>query len=788
MKKKWLAGLIPALMIIWSAAGAQADPALSCMEVVEQVAVPLALENDPRAGVNYSYSAEELAEVVRAANENGITLEENNMVMQMVQNGRGFYEETTIYRICSQVFGGDTDSWTPEEQDWYEQILVKIGLIETAHGRIPGPDNMTCGEALAFAYGRIREEYGRDLPLEDSSLWTTGCQFTQADKEDPEDRWDIWLTPLDPEHGRYSVEFHEGDAPEQASVYADVPDWTKPYTGEQLLTAFASVYSWSQGSWTQDVWQKLHEMMQKAEPDPGSVYETECAGYRMTAYPEPDGNDISREEAVRIAKAALKKDRAALDSAVLTEYEGERSWLVGMVIYFPDDGSEDPEAGSWVITVDSSTGAVRSIRDAYGARAFIPEAAYEKAEGENRKEDDSEYIRIASEAVRARYPDTDPTDETEYTVTVHGTRRHYVEFRAKSIRNGNITVEISPDGTAGEMEADAGPLDGDNIFRRYWNVYGYFGNWGQGRWIQLEKDMAELPEPLTEGGAALKKTHFPEEAAVSVGREQAKELGMEASGRRTAEVNTCVLADAQPHPVWIMRIIAHDAYDAVIGLDAETGEVVFTEEYTVDETPDYVLYSLPETWRKLTGEYTAPTPEPLPDGKPWFWGKDFAPQAYWDRAEAFMKANGVTADHVPEQEREWEKTFGEYDFWPQEYQALNVLLQLTEEDLQDPDFEYCPFPDPEKRTQKEIEETALSAVRALDSAAGGNILSDSLRAGSTLYCDSRNPDAEGENYGRPVWWVWIYRWDEEEQAAVHMEGYAILDEDGNVLTAGLGEI
>ena len=141
----------------------------------------------------------------------------------------------------------------------------------------------------------------------------------------------------------------------------------------------------------------------------------------MTEYPEPGENDISREEAIRIAKTALNRDRAALDSAVLTEYAGERSWLVSLVIYAPweRDAEPDPEAGSWVVTVDSATGEVRNLREAWGDEAYIPEAAWEKAK-EGIKEDTNDYIAIAAEAVKAEYPDLDPLDETAYTASESG--------------------------------------------------------------------------------------------------------------------------------------------------------------------------------------------------------------------------------------------------------------------------------------------------------------------------------------------------------------------------------
>ena len=79
-------------------------------------------------------------------------------------------------------------------------------------------------------------------------------------------------------------------------------------------------------------------------------------------------------------------------------------------------------------------------------------------------------------------------------------------------------------------------------------------------------------------------------------------------------------------------------------------------------------------------------------------------------------------------------------------------------------------------------------MHALADAEKGTAWADSLKAGATLYRDSRNPEREGENYGKHVWWVWFYARDPEGEYWSVMEAYAILDEDGNVLTSGLGEI
>ena len=590
--------LVCFLAVLLLPLAAAADPALTCREVIEQVAVPLALANDPETGVNRSYSAAELAELMRAAAENGIVPDENSMIMQMLKNGHGYFEETAITDLCNQAFGG---SWTPEEQDWYEDQIVKIGLLETHASHIPGPENMTYEQAEAFAFRKIREAYGQELALEDRDIWQLGYGFTREDGDDSTAFWNFSLVPQDLEHARYGIEFLDSDPEGSASLYDRFPpDWTQPYTEEQLLDEFRWVYSWNQGKWPQAIWQKLHEMILKAEAVPDGTYSVICNGYRLTEYPEPGPGDISREDAVRIAKDALKKDRAAFDSAVLAEYGGERSWLVGMVIYNPLEGPADKEAGHWAVTVDSKSGTVRGIREVYSDEAFIPEAAYIKAgEGLLTFED---CVSIAAEAVREAYPDVDPLDETEYQLGGMSSRVFKVEFRTKNIHHGDITVTVSLDGTVQEIDADTEPLTGDNLFERYRRVYGYFGQWDQTVWTWLEKDMAVL-EPSGIDGKLLKVTHYPEESSVTISRAKAQELGVQATGLRTAEVNTCVLVDAQPHPVWIMRILVYTGDDdPIIGVDAETGEVVFTEKYEVDVTPAYRMYSLPETWRRMEQE------------------------------------------------------------------------------------------------------------------------------------------------------------------------------------------
>lgn len=607
MKKKLSAGLILAIVLVLSAAAALAAAPLSFREILEQVAVPLATGNDTGAAANPVFSAGELAELVRGLEENGITLDENNQVTRTLERSRGEFEEEALMEICREAFGGNFYTWTLEEQDWYQQLMVKIGYYESYESCLPGEGNLPYEEAEAFAFRKIREEYGTDLPLEDRSIWALERQFYREPADPSGTFWNFSLIPKDLDHGRYEIWFDDSNPEGTADTWADIHDWTQPYTGAELLYQFYAVYSWHEELWTQETWQKLHTMMQNANVDLQSAIVQETKAYAFTAYPEPDAQDIPKETAVRKAGEALRNPRIELESAVLTEYEESRSWMVFFEVLPEEEEIEEDGSGLFAVEIDSRSGEVRGIRekgmDDSTAFAYVPEAAYEKAwEGILRR---SEIIRLAADAIRIEHPELDLLNREMYDVQADGSLRWTVTFLSKDIRLGNAYAVVSLDGTVEEIEADDQPLDGDNLFSRYWQVYGYFGSWDQSVWVQLGQDMAGL-EPHGIDGELLKATRYPEESTVRIGHEEAKELGIRATGKRVAEVNTCVLADADPHPVWIMRILTDEPDDPVIGIDAETGETVFREAYKVDYTPHYTLYSMPEKWRKAELEKYGP--------------------------------------------------------------------------------------------------------------------------------------------------------------------------------------
>ena len=210
MKHKLKTGLVLALVLVLVSAVAVAAVLLSQQEIVEQVAVPMALENDTGIVANQDYSPEQLARLIQALDENGFTLEENNTLMQVLKSGQGYNEEETIMEICRQAFGGNYGTWTLEQQDWFEKLLADIGFNEEYTPNLPGEGNMTYEQAEAYAFAALKAEFGDALDPADRDSYILDRGFWRGSEESPA-YWYFTLFPKDIMLGTYSVSFEDAD-------------------------------------------------------------------------------------------------------------------------------------------------------------------------------------------------------------------------------------------------------------------------------------------------------------------------------------------------------------------------------------------------------------------------------------------------------------------------------------------------------------------------------------------------------------------------------------------------
>ena len=185
VKKRLYAGLIMVIVLLLIAVIALAA-ALSPMEIVEQVAVPIAQNN---TGANYSY--EELKTLITTLNDNGITLDEESTLMRAFEAGRGYWERDAVDQICLSAFGMDPGAWSLEQRYWYGEVMVAIGAWDSNLYRLPEGDDLTEPEARKLAVDALKKAYDVALPTETNEEWRIGVGFGSNYYDEGEDGY--WM-------------------------------------------------------------------------------------------------------------------------------------------------------------------------------------------------------------------------------------------------------------------------------------------------------------------------------------------------------------------------------------------------------------------------------------------------------------------------------------------------------------------------------------------------------------------------------------------------------------------
>ena len=225
MKKKLTLSMVLVIVLLLIAVTALAVALLSPKEIVEQVAVPVAQSNDQE---NYTY--EEMAELIRTLNENGITLDEGSRIVQAFQAGHGYWEGDTIKEICRAAFG--EDSWTPKQSYWYGEMMVAVGAWKHNAYILPKEDELQEEQARILAAQILNNTYRVNLPSESNESWTVTAALGFLCDEDSETGIPSWFINFipnsdDDELQGYTVTFDlhgENAQPDHLVVINKKPD------------------------------------------------------------------------------------------------------------------------------------------------------------------------------------------------------------------------------------------------------------------------------------------------------------------------------------------------------------------------------------------------------------------------------------------------------------------------------------------------------------------------------------------------------------------------------------
>lgn len=598
VKSKMRFVLILSMILMLLTATAVAAVLLTAMEVIEQEAVPMAQSNDGEVRPETEYTYEELKALIAVAEENGIYLDDDTNVMRALRSGKGYYEEETIMAICREAFGGMYYEWTVEEQYFFENIMVQIGWQTKNNLVLPGEGEMSCAEARAFACQIIRENYGAELPLDDETKYRVQEGYSPYENDGVmTSNWVFRFLPRTLDGTTYWVSF-DGDGSFIEHTAAPAPDWSD-YNERTLFERIEDVYNYrnpgdGMRTWEVEAWHAFGQMLPGARRS--DKWNGEYDGYAATTYLLPGEGDLTKRQARDIAFAdAGVKDYTNVTELLLGK-GGARIWKISFA-------TSEKTGLHQVMTceIDSATGEILRREDitteVEWARYMLHETyLLHRPEKVNVLTQD-----VALEkAIAALYrelgrEDVPYTDESCYAIDGNyneNTGGYHFLFNPKVMEYGRASVQVNANGKANIWFVNEPGVNGDNLFDRFCDVYGSDMYWEQDTWVKFGEEMKKY-EPTTFEGKLFKQTTYPPESAVKISRDKAMDIVYIDSDH--ADINRIVLIDAEPNPIWKVRVSTWRPATTMYEVDAMTGEILDKEYYFIQmDNVDHemIMYTL----------------------------------------------------------------------------------------------------------------------------------------------------------------------------------------------------
>ncbi len=238
-----------------------------------------------------------------------------------------------------------------------------------------------------------------------------------------------------------------------------------------------------------------------------------------------------------------------------------------------------------------------------------------------------------------------------------------------------------------EPGASAQGLTPGEVQDRYTLAHGAMITWTPTTWDAFQRDLAQAVESALPGDIQgnirlLLEQEYGTPTDDMLTAQQAIDIAAQlpqAPPALNEQFTGAVLLMDGDIPVWKARLIplvdpsASRAMPFLVEVDARDGTVRNhrqTEAETYQYRLDYVLETLASKAGNSPIERNpAPAASPRPDGKPWFWYADQAPQHYWQTLDCLLAEGDIGALVTG-----WEQTYGQDEgFWPLEAQALRAL-------------------------------------------------------------------------------------------------------------------
>lgn len=142
-----------------------------------------------------SLAEEDWKEIAAIMEESGRSIPES------VASAPSHTKDGLLRVLISSELGGTLGEWRVEEQAWYADMLVSLGLCETSELRVPQDGEITQERAVQLAADYLRQALDTDIPFEDGEKFQCTAQYV-ADST-WRARWYIEFGSRDSEDGTW---------------------------------------------------------------------------------------------------------------------------------------------------------------------------------------------------------------------------------------------------------------------------------------------------------------------------------------------------------------------------------------------------------------------------------------------------------------------------------------------------------------------------------------------------------------------------------------------------------
>lgn len=328
VRKKFSLSFVLVLVLMMLTVTAVAAVLLSMRQIVDEHAIPMANEY-----LGESYSMEDTNILLQLAETNGIVFSEEGCasIARFLSEGEGYPKEEMLMLFAKSEFGEQPETWTIEQQKWFDEACVAIGFIDTSEKDLPSEVDISEEEAYRLAKQYVNEQCGPNVSVDNAAQFRRGAQFIINDGTySCEKYWRIEFSGVGLHDPTYCVFLSNTGECLDIEISLGIQE-NAAYS--DVINRYREIYGWNPASWSQDILRAFRHDIDMCIPSNSKAY----LCLMKVHYPDPEEGMLSHQQAVQIGAQHIGLQDYRVESAVYVATQQSKVWRICFYVNFHDD-------------------------------------------------------------------------------------------------------------------------------------------------------------------------------------------------------------------------------------------------------------------------------------------------------------------------------------------------------------------------------------------------------------------------------------------------------------------